>query len=218
MAQAKVQPFDFSDFDAAPAAPAAEPPVARPVDGQAFERGRKAAYAEGVEAARRETAARASEALSSLAASFGAQIAEFDAIIAAERRALKTAAADFLKAFTAAIVKDREVEIAIDLVRRLMAASTDQAPAILFLNPQSLKLVGDRLKKALAAQGAASFIALAADAALAPGDCRLEWRGGAVNRSLSDALAEIDAIFARANMRSAIEPRTRAAQAAAQGE
>lgn len=217
MAQARVEPFDFSDFDEAPAPRTPERSVARP-DPEELDRVRKTAHAEGVGAARRESAARASEALASLATCFGRQVAEFDAIIAAERRALKSAAAAFLKAFAANIATDREVEIALDLVRRLMAASSDQAPAELLLNPASLKLVGDRLKKEIASQGASSFIRLGADVALAPGECRLAWRGGAVSRRLSQTIDEIDAVIARANPQGAIEPGAKAAGEAAQGE
>ncbi|MEX0643872.1 MAG: FliH/SctL family protein [Parvularculaceae bacterium] len=217
MARARVEPFAFRDFDEPAAQPVAEHPVAL-FDPEELDRVRKAAFAGGVESARREAAAEASQALSALASSFGDQVAEFDAVIAAERRSLKAAAADFLKAFAAAIVKEREVEIALDLLRRLFAASSDRAPAELLLNPESLKLVGDRLKKEIAAQGASSFISLRPDAALAPGDCRLQWRGGAVDRRLAQAVEEIDAMFARANLQDAIAPRGRSARKAAKGD
>ncbi|MGE0409453.1 MAG: hypothetical protein AB7P23_09365 [Amphiplicatus sp.] len=194
---AKRQPFAFSDFDERPA------PAFCEAGADAIEKARKEGFEAGLDEARAEARAREADALGAIAAALGEKVAEFDAGLAAERRALKSLAAEFLKAFAGKIAADREIAFAVDLVRRLLAASADRAPAVLALHPESLARLGARLRERIAEAGAASFVALEGDAALAPHDIRLSWRGGAAARRLSRAIEEIDLMIARANKETA---------------
>lgn len=198
MARATVLPFELSDFDAPlarepdrRAAPAhAETPPTR--DADALEAVRAESFAAGRRAALEERETETA-ALDALAANLAESLARLDAALAEERRMLRNAATAFLTRFAEGLAAARETEIAAGLVDRLLAASDDRAPARLFLNPDSVTALTRPLRETLAARGAADFIEIAADNALAPGECRLVWRGGAGARLLNPALAELDA-------------------------
>ena len=142
---------------------------------QGFEQGRTAS-----ENAAHEAQAEALEAIENTLAS--AQN-EFTAMLAGERDVLKTIAAEFLNAYCVKFSAANALALANDLLDQLMQNSTDRAPARLMVSTQTHQQSGKRLQTLIDARGA-NFITLVADPSLAEGECRIDWRGGAIARDL----------------------------------
>lgn len=192
---AKVKPFDFKDLSAH--APEAPPRAIEPSFATAdIERTRANAFAEGLAAARRQAEEEDRAALYAVGNVVSALQAEFGERLAAEREELRQAAGDFCRAFAAKVANAREVDAAIALLDRLLAASLDRTPVAISLNPESAKHWAGPLKEAIRERGAEKFASIDGDAALERGECRLSWRGGSMSRLLKPALDKIDAIIA----------------------
>ncbi len=195
MQAARVTPFLFGDFaDPAPppAAPAAPQPAPQGADHSAA---RLAAYQEGFAAAKASIDADEAASIAAIAGALAEQRAGFADGLAAEAQALREAARAFLAAFAGRLASTREVELAANLVDRLLAACAERTPARLEVSARSFGRLYERLHGELSDRNAADFVDLAPAADLAPGDCRLVWRGGAATRRLADALAHLDEAF-----------------------
>ncbi|MFQ5564105.1 MAG: hypothetical protein ACE5FO_11105, partial [Parvularculaceae bacterium] len=177
----------------------------------------ESARGEGYEAGARDAAVREEAAqtalLETIAAALGDRRNDYEAALAAHRQSLNAAAAAILKRFCEKLAHAREIEIAEDLVDRIAGGEPDGAPATLRLNPESLSRLRATLTKTLKARGLETFIALAADSALQPGEARIDWRGGAASRRLDTAFREIDAIIESAAPSGARTPGNHASNA-----
>lgn len=187
----RVRPFSFDEFGEP--APPAETPRGRTSSAEDL----AAARAEGVAEGRRL-------AMESIAAHEIAALDRIGAALDAAKEGLKrdaphadllAAARLFLEDFGAGLAAAREVEIADDLLRRLVENSEDRRAASLRLNPRSLARLGARLAAVIEKRGVADFVTLEEDAALDPGEARLEWRGGELRRGRAEIRAALAAIF-----------------------
>lgn len=193
---AQSKPFDFHDFRTG-AAQAPEPAIALPVT-EARPASLAEARAEGVLEGRRL-------AMETIAADEAAALARIAEALAdsrdflAETRQLEQSevlgvAALFLEEFAAGLAEKREIDAAIDLLRRLTADSDDRRPARLVIARSSRDRLGPKIEAALKVRRVDDFVSLEADPSLAPGELRLEWRGGEARRTrreITEATAAI---------------------------
>lgn len=190
---ARVKPYDFNDLAApAPEAPRVVEPSFTTAD---IERTRANAFAEGLAAARRQAEEEDRAALYAIGNVVSALQSEFTARLSAECDELRQTAGDFCRAFAGKVANAREVDTAIALLDRLLAASLDRTPVVIALNAESARRWRDRLAEAIKERGADAFVSIEADETLQRGECRLAWRGGSMNRLLKPALEKIDAII-----------------------
>ncbi len=98
----------------------------------------------------------------------------------------------FLERFCAGVGAQHALTGAVDLLDQLIAAD-DRQPARLKVGGET-GLV-DRLRAVVAERGADDFVAVEADAGLAAGECRCEWRGGSVSRDFSAVRKAVDALL-----------------------
>ncbi len=191
----RARPFSFDEFrNAAPkTADSPSPPRAYATEDLA------AARAEGVIEGRRiamETiAADEAAALDRIAGALA------DAVAAAERRSHEAregaiaVARLFLDEYCATLASEREIDVAQDLLRRLTENSEDRRAATLVVSAKSYERLENRLQSAIAASRVADFVSVDFDHALAPGEARLEWRGGDIRRGRAEISAAIAALF-----------------------
>lgn len=191
----RIKPYAFKDL-AAPAAEAPSRAIEPSFTTADIERTRANAFAEGLAAARRQAEEEDRAALYAAGNVVSALQSEFETRLSAECEELRNAAADFCRAFADKIASAREVEAAIALLDRLLAASLDRTPVAISLNDESAKRWGARLKEAIKERGAEKFASVEGDESLARGECRLSWRGGSMSRLIQPALDKIDAIIA----------------------
>lgn len=191
-------PRPFSFVDLRDVLPPTDEPVSAPVR-RFSDDDLSAARAEGVTEGRRlamETIA-ADEAAALVriadALKLAASSADQEHRAAIER--LTTVVRLFLDEYCGAFAAEREVEAAQDLLRRLTENSEDRRGATLFVSAKSFERLEARLLGAIAAARVADFVTVDFDHALAPGETRLEWRGGDVRRSRAEIAAAIAALF-----------------------
>lgn len=190
---ASAKPFDLPDFEAPPAPVGAEQRCAAVAD-----RAIKEARAEGVIEGRRlamETIA-ADEA--ACLARIADALAGAQSVIAEARERdqaqLLSVAAQFFEVFAAGLANERELDAALELLRRLTAHSDDRRPARLVLSRASRERLAPKLDAALKARRIDDFVTIEADPSLSPGEMRLEWRGGEARRTrreITEATAAI---------------------------
>lgn len=178
--RAVAKPFDLTDFEAQ--APASPPHPA--LDDEAR---LAAARAEGVLEGRRlamETiAADEAASLARIAAAIEDMKAQVAEARARDQAAMLSAASVFFEAFSEGLAEHREVEAALDLLRRLTQQSDDRRLALLVVSSHSRDRLAPKIEAALIAKRLHEFVSLESDSSLAPGEMRLQWRGGDVRRT-----------------------------------
>lgn len=190
----RARPFSFDELRAAPPRSPEASPAAKYGEGDLA-----AARAEGVFEGRRL-------AMETIAADEAATLARVaaalenagDAIDREAERARDSAMAIarvFLEEYCDAIAREREVEIAEELLRRLTENSEDRRSARLVVSAKNYERLEPRLLAAIAGSRVADFVSLDFDHKLAPGEMRLEWRGGDVRRGRAEISAAIAALF-----------------------
>lgn len=192
----EVRPYDFNDLAAPPAPEAPARAIEPSFTTTDIERTRANAFAEGLAAARRQAEEEDRAALYAIGNVVSALQSEFGTRLSAECEEVRHAAGDFCRAFADRVATSREVEGAIALLDRLLAASIDRTPVLISLNDESVNRWRDRLADAIKARGAEKFVLIEGDGDLARGECRLSWRGGVMSRLLRPALDKIEAIIA----------------------
>jgi flagellar assembly protein FliH len=195
MSKSRTSPYDFADLKA-PAAKAPARPVEPSFTVADIERTRANAFAEGLAAARRQAEEEDRAALYAVGNVISALQSEFGERLAAECAELKAAAGDFCRAFAEKLASEREVDAAISLLDRLLAASLDRTPVAISLNDESAKRWKPALEGAIKERDAEKFVSIEGDPNLQRGECRLSWRGGSMSRLLAPSLRKIDAIIA----------------------
>lgn len=188
---AAVKPFDLPDFAAPPVADAGEPRVA--FDPAAIEAARSEGVLEGRRIAMETIAADDAASLARIADALEAARAFLAEARARDRTEMLTAASHFMEEFASGLAEAREIEAALDLLRRLTAQSDDRRPVSLTLARGSRARLAPKLDAALKARRLDDFVSVDDDPALAPGELRLSWRGGEARRTrqeIRDAAAE----------------------------
>lgn len=190
----KPRPFNFDEFRAStPKADAGPHPRAFSAEDLA------AARLEGVAEGRRLS-------MDSIAADEGAQIKKIGDTLEGCQSALTKEiglardgalhiARAFLEEFAAGLASAREIEIAEEILKRLMDNSDDRRAARLVISARSFDRLQPRLNAVIKNRNLDGFVTLERDHALQPGEARLEWRGGQARRGRDEIKAALAALF-----------------------
>ena len=188
---ARAKPFDLPDFEAPPAAAA---PRCAPASDRALEDARAEGVIEGRRLATETIAADEAACLARIADALEGAKSVIAEAREREQAQLLSIAAQFLEEFAGGLVEERELDAALDLLRRLTAQSDDRRPVRLVLARASRERLAGKLEAALKARRIDDFVSLEADPSLSPGEMRLEWRGGEARRTrreITEATAAI---------------------------
>ena len=190
----KPRPFNFDEFRAAGSKVESGP---RP----------RAFSAEDLAAARAEGVAEGRRlAMESIAANEGEQIEKIGGCLErahasisqelarAQSGALHLARA-FLEEFAAGLASAREIEMAEEILKRLIDNSYDRRAARLVVSARSYDRLQARLDAVIRNRNLDAFVALDRDQDLQPGEARLEWRGGEARRGRAEIKAALAALF-----------------------
>ena len=202
MAAETVAPFSLDDF-----ARSGEPTACEPSYSRAdLDRARNEGLDEGLSMARTETSARIEARLGEIAALLERERGAFETALDEERERLAARAGAFLERFAKGLAAAHEIDIARDMLSRLLSEPRERTPAALAANPATLEALCDVLNRTIEMANAADFVSLEADPALRRGDFALRWNGGGIARSLDDAIAAIDDLFPHSNVNTTKEP------------
>ena len=192
---ARPKPFDFADFGGHPRSEAQAFTQPDPCSDAA---NLKDARAEGVIEGRRlamETiAADEAASLARIADALETSKAFLTDARARDQAELLGVAALFLEEFCAGLAEKREVDAALDLLRRLIAHSDDRRAARLIIARESRERLAPRIDAAIKERRLDDFVTLESDPSLKRGELRLEWRGGEARRTrreITDATAAL---------------------------
>lgn len=156
-------------------------------------------YAAGLDEGRSEAAARALaareqrelEVLAQLSQRLEQAVGERDAIAAdAERAALALALAALRKSLPALHRRHGPGEIEA-MIADLPVSPAEPATVQVFVHPDFVDALGDRLDAVAASRGLDNRLKVAGDPTLAAGDGRIAWNGGGVERRLAALMARI---------------------------
>jgi hypothetical protein len=173
------------------------PPVATPLT----EADLDAAFARGLAAGETSgaaSAARTAVYMEETAAAVAGSLANEAHARQRDRAVLRRDIAAFLNAFCGRLAARQAAPLALSLADRLLAGSSDEAGATLFVSEETFAEFGEDLRRALSEKPGAASIELGSDGALIGGECRLQWRGGAARYDNAVVAAEIDRILAAA--------------------
>ena len=188
------RPFDFAEFRAG-ASTAPEAPRIRTFTADDLAAARAEGVAEGRRLAMESIAANEAEHLVAISARLEQIRLTLDEEIVRSRNAILSIARAFLEEYSAGLASERETALAEDLLRRLTENSEDRRSARLCLNAKSLERLQARLEDTLNRSGVGDFVSLTGDPRLAPGEARLEWRGGQTRRGRAEIRAAIAALL-----------------------
>lgn len=188
--------FD-EDFGGAPAKKPGEQAVARAEHDKRIEEASSAGYAKGLAAAAAETARLSALALQVAAGSIGEiarRFSEAEARIEAE--AVDIAAAIARKLAPELIAREPFAEVSA-LVRSCLSHLTRAPHLVVRINDQIYEEARDKLERIAKDSGFEGRLVILAEAATAPGDCRVEWADGGVSRTAAETDATIASLVQR---------------------
>ncbi len=191
---AALKPFDLPDFAEPRRAEAGEPRI--DIDPAAIEAARSEGVMEGRRLAMETIAADEAASLARIADALEMSRGLLAEARARDRTDTLTTARHFLEEFASGLAEAREIDAALDLLRRLTAQSDDRRPVNLTLARASRARLGPKLGAALTARRLDDFVSIDDDPALAPGELRLSWRGGEARRTRQE-IREAAAEFVR---------------------
>lgn len=190
MTRTAAMPFDFDEFGADKNAP-------EPVFTAAqLEDAKREAHAAALQSLAAEQARAQTELLREIAAQLAAAQSGIDSALADRREDLVATAREIVTTFCAVAAADRQFDIILGLLNKYLAATPDQTPVTLLLPEAASDASVTALKEAIAGRKIADFVTVAKSAALPSGDCRIEWRGGAILRDMNVIDEEVRTIFA----------------------
>ena len=190
MTRTAAQPFDFDEFGADMSAPE---PVYTAAD---LEQAGCEAHDRALETLIASETRAQNDLLEKISAQLAASHREFDDAVSERRTALAAAARAITTTFCAGAAADCQIDIALGLLDKYLAATPDQTPVTLLLPHDTTDAIVTALKKAIANRNIAEFAAVETSTATKTGDCRIEWRGGAIMRDMAVINEEIKTIFA----------------------
>lgn len=207
MAQIKKFRFEtcFDDVaDEAPPAPQPEepPPPPAPTFSEAEMEAAKAeafaaGKAEGERAEAAAAAARTAEAIEqavALIASADGRIAE--ACAGAERRSVEISLA-LMRALLPDLLRRRAIEEIEALLRESLTSLLDEPRLVIRVADEVLDLLNARIGALASRSGFSGKVILLAEDGMGPGDCRIEWADGGIERNSARTLREAQAVVAR---------------------
>jgi len=185
------KPFDFDELD-----PADEPaPAIKTYSLEDIQHAQEEARTQALAQARAGELAAQTAMLETIATKLASARADYNAAAARHGDALSAGAGAIVKRFCKNFSAAREVEMATSLIDRFVNSAPQHTPAKLVLPASVSDSVTKRLSTLINIRDLAGFISIETSNNISDGDCRLEWRGGALDRNLKDAFAQIDAIF-----------------------
>jgi flagellar biosynthesis/type III secretory pathway protein FliH len=119
----------------------------------------------------------------------------FYSAIEEQRETLTQTARTFIERYFRNIATKRETDTALALLDDYLAMAPDKKPVALALPEGIDDDVTALLQDSLNERNVSDFVELTTRGNIADGDCRIEWRGGAMARNLDEMLEEIDRIF-----------------------
>ena len=192
---ASAKAYDFADFDAPESSEAAaEELFTRAELGAACAQARDdAAKTIAAGEARNQTALLQSIAdrLAETASGEVEGVADYAAMLTETAQAL-------VEEFCIAASVAQQADAAKALIERCLKTPTDVAPVTLFLSSKTPAAARTLIEKAMAERAAGDLVGVEKDTALAPGELRLEWRGGEATRDHETLRVQIREIFAAA--------------------
>jgi len=195
---AQAKPFDFHDFEAGDRRACdllREPSRAAPeVVTPSLDEARAEGVLEGRRLAMETIAADEAASLTRIADALADARTFLTEARTREQSDMLGVAALFLEEFAAGLAEKRELDAALDLLRRLTAHSDDRRPVRLVVARTSRERLAPKIDAALAARRLDDFVSIDADPSLQKGEMRLEWRGGEARRTrreITDATAAI---------------------------
>ena len=190
MARTAAKPFDFDEFGAERETP--EPKFTN----ADIEEARREAKAAALASILAEQARVQSDILSQISNQLAAANCEFDNALTDYRTVLAETARAIVTSFCAGAAADRQIEIALGLLDKYLAATPDKAALTILLPHNAPDDSIKALKKEVASRNIAGFVSVETSAAISTGDCRIDWRGGAIRRDLKVINEDIKTIFA----------------------
>lgn len=196
---AQAKPFDFADFGgpSVGSSHAASPESEAPAAGLSIEEARAEGVIEGRRLAMETIAADEAASLARIAAALEDARAFLTGARMRDQAEILGVAALFLEEFCAGLAGKREIDAALDLLRRLTAHSDDRRAARLVIARASRERLAPRIAAAINDRRLADFVTIESDPSLNRGEMRLEWRGGEARRSRRE-ITEAAAAMVRA--------------------
>ncbi len=189
MVRKNAKPFFFDEFGEHASAPE---PVFTAAD---IERTRCAAHDAALKTFIAEHARAQSELLTKISAQLVTARSEFETAVIEQRKMLATTARDIVTTFCIGAAADRQVDIVLGLLNKYLAATPDRTPVRVLLPHDTTAASITDLKNMIASKNMTEFAVIETSPAIAAGDCRIEWRGGAITRDMTAITKEIEAIF-----------------------
>ncbi|HBK91266.1 MAG TPA: hypothetical protein DDZ68_06310 [Parvularcula sp.] len=180
---ALARPFDFADFGAPQEAGAAPAAAEATAPGASLDAARTEGVVEGRRLAMETIAADEAAALARIAAALEDAKASMKEARARDQADTLNAASLFLEEFCAGLAERREIDAALDLLRRLIAHSDDRRAARLVIARASRERLAPKIEAAIRDRRIDDFVTLESDPSLSRGELRLEWRGGEARRT-----------------------------------
>jgi len=190
---ANPRPYDFVSFDASDAAAPVE--TVRRFGADDLAAARAEGLAEGRRLAMESIAADEAAALEKLGDRLEIAINSTLDEIETARNELISVTRAFIEEFCAAIAQERDVDAAEDMLRQLTQNSEDRRAAHLFIAARRFDRIAPHLNDLIDNRRLGDFVSIESDAALEPGECRLEWRGGELRRGRTEIETAVSAIF-----------------------
>lgn len=190
MPRTAAKPFDFDEFGADARAPE---PVFTAAD---LEAARCDAHVAALQTLIAEQARAQTILLDKISTQLTAAQSEFDSALAERRKTLSATARDIVTTFCAGAAAEFQIDISLDLLDKYLAATPEQSPVTLFLPADAANEIVTALTKAFASRKITEFASVATSGEIASGDCRIEWRGGAIMRDMNVITEDINTIFA----------------------
>lgn len=193
---ARAKPFDFADFGGSPRAePDAPPATPETATGSAsLDEARTEGVLEGRRLAMETIAADEAASLARIAAALEGAKGFLCEARAQDQAEMLGVTGLFLEEFCAGLAEKRELEAALDLLRRLTAHSDDRRAVRLVIARESRERLAPKIDEAIKGRRLADFVTLESDPSLKRGEMRLEWRGGEARRTrreITDATAAL---------------------------
>jgi flagellar assembly protein FliH len=189
--------FDAGDGTARPA----PKPESRKYTASEVEAARAAGHAAGMSAGRaeaeKEAARRTADALDVIAKRLGDMLAEATKRHESETREAVQIAAEIVRRLLPALGKRESMNEVEALIVDCLSRLHDEPRLVVRVADELMEPVRQRIDALAAASGFAGRTILLADGALKPGDARVEWADGGVDRDVAAVWREIDGAIQR---------------------
>lgn len=180
-------PYDFNELHMAK--------PGRSYSAEDFEKACAEARAEAVKEYIITEAQKQTEILAKLLTNVENSRSIFHSALQEQREALTQTARAILERYCRNIATNRELDAALALLDDYLAIAPDKTLVVLALPERAGEDVIALLRDGLNERNVSDFVDVTKSSAISDGDCRIEWRGGAMARNFDEMIVEIDRIF-----------------------